>query len=377
MELVLMVKNIPNKDSYKYNNLIAELRRQIFAGNFKAGEKMLSERALAEYFGYSRVTIRTALKQLKEEGLIEQIQGEGTFVNLPEKSNWEKISGKIKLNVCYVCLECSHGIDIDPYHSQIFLGLHRVKSKYPFEFEPLLLEHNETFVNHIIKNDIELNSWDGIIFSDYIPRDEDLLLLETKGIKFVVLGDIAGPRRVNSVNIDNYDGAYQATKHLIDNGCTRPLFLFPQDNIFYQPRCAGYRAALAKNNIEHCPELEISISYKDEEKTAKLLSMLIKQNLAFDSIIVFGDWATIGVINTLKKYKLRIPEDISVIAYDSFTWMLTGKLKPTSVAQPFSRMAEKAAELLYKICCEEGDDTHIIILKPLLQVRESTKIVHK
>ena len=61
-----------------------QLRELIFRGEFKAGEKILTERELAEAFGVSRTSVREAINKLVVMGLLEQRQGQGTFVRTPE-----------------------------------------------------------------------------------------------------------------------------------------------------------------------------------------------------------------------------------------------------------------------------------------------------
>lgn len=61
-----------------------QLRELIFRGEFKAGEKILTEREMAEAFGVSRTSVRDAINKLVTMGLLEQRQGQGTFVRSPE-----------------------------------------------------------------------------------------------------------------------------------------------------------------------------------------------------------------------------------------------------------------------------------------------------
>lgn len=58
-----------------------ELRRQIETGSLQPGEKVMTERDLAEYYGVSRITVRQALDYLAREGFIVRKQGSGTFVS--------------------------------------------------------------------------------------------------------------------------------------------------------------------------------------------------------------------------------------------------------------------------------------------------------
>lgn len=61
--------------------LSAELRRKILAGEFRHDERLPAERSLAEQFGCSRGTVRSAMEKLEQLRLIERRVGSGTFVN--------------------------------------------------------------------------------------------------------------------------------------------------------------------------------------------------------------------------------------------------------------------------------------------------------
>ncbi|MER7735162.1 GntR family transcriptional regulator [Streptomyces erythrochromogenes] len=60
-----------------------DLRRQITAGHFKAGERLPSEAQLAAHYTVSTPTLRNALSLLQGEGLVEKIHGSGNFVRHP------------------------------------------------------------------------------------------------------------------------------------------------------------------------------------------------------------------------------------------------------------------------------------------------------
>ncbi|WP_406085524.1 GntR family transcriptional regulator [Streptomyces virginiae] len=62
-------------------HIIAEdLRRQIAAGHFEAGERLPSEARLATLYAVSTPTLRSALALLQGEGLVDKIHGSGNFV---------------------------------------------------------------------------------------------------------------------------------------------------------------------------------------------------------------------------------------------------------------------------------------------------------
>jgi DNA-binding FadR family transcriptional regulator len=69
-----------------------QLRQAITEGNLRHGEKLPAERQLAEIFGASRTTVRTALNLLEAEHLVTRRVGSGTFVNFQPRSERDNVA---------------------------------------------------------------------------------------------------------------------------------------------------------------------------------------------------------------------------------------------------------------------------------------------
>ncbi len=65
-----------------YRQLADLLRTQIVDGTFGPGDKLPAEYRIAQEHGVSRETVRSALVELRAEGLVESIKGRGTRVRL-------------------------------------------------------------------------------------------------------------------------------------------------------------------------------------------------------------------------------------------------------------------------------------------------------
>ena len=63
-----------------YQQLMARLKNDILAGIYPSGARIPSEQLLCETYGVSRVTVRKAMLDLVQEGLLVRRQGKGTFV---------------------------------------------------------------------------------------------------------------------------------------------------------------------------------------------------------------------------------------------------------------------------------------------------------
>lgn len=66
-----------------YKAVSAEIERSILEGVLKPGEPLPTEQALAEHFGVHRSTVREAIRQVEQEGLLQRREGRRLFVTLP------------------------------------------------------------------------------------------------------------------------------------------------------------------------------------------------------------------------------------------------------------------------------------------------------
>lgn len=62
------------------NHIASKIER----GDLKPGQRLPSELDLSDQYGVARMTIRRAMKELRERGLIRSVHGKGTFVQQPE-----------------------------------------------------------------------------------------------------------------------------------------------------------------------------------------------------------------------------------------------------------------------------------------------------
>lgn len=77
----------PNSYIPMYKQVLNILTEKIARGEFRPGDRLPSESELMNYFKVSRITIRAALTELVDDGVLTRAQGKGTFV-APQKTNF-------------------------------------------------------------------------------------------------------------------------------------------------------------------------------------------------------------------------------------------------------------------------------------------------
>ncbi len=235
-----------------------------------------------------------------------------------------------------------------------------------------LLEREKNLIDTLIANRV-----DGIILSISMETlDYDHLENTRKnGIPIVFFDrhcDIPGN---NNVLVDDYQGSFDATQHLISKGCkTIVHFSGPRNLKLYENRFNGYRQALKQNNILFRPELVFNskLMEKDGLEGAKML-MDLPHNV--DGIFSANDVAAIGAMQYLKTKGVNIPEDIAIVGFSNEPRSQVIEPSLTTMDQSGGEMGKLATSLLLKQINAKGASPlkpETIILKPSLIERNST-----
>lgn len=123
----------------------------------------------------------------------------------------------------------------------------------------------------------------------------------------------------NSTNIliDNKKAGYDATKHLIEQGCKRIVHITaPSHQNVYVERMQGYKEALAAYKIPF-KEKQIIYGNLSQEAGVNAAETILKMKPLPDGVFVANDNCAIGCMLALKRSGVRIPEDIAFVGFNN------------------------------------------------------------
>jgi LacI family transcriptional regulator len=178
-----------------------------------------------------------------------------------------------------------------------------------------------------------------------------------------------------NVLIDNRKAAHEATKHLIEQDCTRIVHITakPKRNV-YVDRLKGYKQALAENNIDFKDEYLI-IGNLSLEAGVDAAEVIQKMDPLPDGVLVANDNCAVGCMLALKQAGLRIPEDIAFVGFNNDPVSKVIEPNLTTINYPGYEMGEVAARNLinhlngtYLI-----HTTNTIVLRSELIIRTSSQ----
>ena len=176
------------------------------------------------------------------------------------------------------------------------------------------------------------------------------------------------------VIIDNAKCGYQATEHLIEQGCTKIVHVTSslQRNV-YSERFKGYQDALFYHGIPFDEKLLI-INDLSEKAGIEAAMEIINMKPMPDGVFITNDFVAAVCMRTLKEHGINIPGDIAIVGFNND---VIGKLiEPalTTVNYPGIEMGEIAAHNLINQLKGISDRRHIntIIVHTELIIRKSS-----
>jgi LacI family transcriptional regulator len=199
--------------------------------------------------------------------------------------------------------------------------------------------------------------------------------IKSKGVPLILFDRASDDLGVPSVTINDYQGAFEATCHLIEQGCTSIAHIAGQQHVaIFKQRLKGYIDALRLNNMEVSEEL-IVYGKVTIDSGRECMNHLLQSNRSADGIFAVEDFTALGVMQSIKASGKKIPEDVCVIGFanEAFGEFISPSL--STVDQQTIKMGVEAAHLFFELSAKnnfyEGDIIRKV-LDPVLLFRKSS-----
>ena len=161
-------------------------------------------------------------------------------------------------------------------------------------------------------------------------------LITRAGVPFVVADRVPAHFEGDAVTVDNADAGRQAAEHLVNLGHRNIVVAastLKLQNI--RERCEGIRSVFASRALSPPTLIEVGLDFDTSaEQLAKFMEGA-RQPTAFLALTNFG---TLGVLAALQKWGLRVPQDVSVLGFDDYSWMQAVVPPLTAIRQPVADM---------------------------------------
>jgi len=349
----------------QYFQLQTWLREQIEQGVFKADDKIPTEEEFVKITGLARATIRQAISNLVNLGLLNRKRRLGTFVNRRTTlAQHRNIIGVLVPDIrAGYAPELARGVEDAAANNKL---------------STILCNTDDLFIKANFHADqlIE-NSVCGVVFVPTASSDEKNMQIVEKFRKRnipVVLADRVIPNTdVDYVSTDNFDGAYQLTNYLIQNGYRNIGItlstLFSSERLRFE----GYKKALGDAGIPYNQKMVfLHDGPFNEKQYLQIAKTMISSPNNIRSIFAGHDRIAYAIYTVARKMGLKIPAYLSLVGYDDLHPSYSNLLSLTTMHQPIYEMGQESLKIL--VSKIEGASTlEQIELKSYLVERNSVK----
>lgn len=197
---------------------------------------------------------------------------------------------------------------------------------------------------------------------------------EERGIPVIFFDRVEEQSESTKVIIDNYKCGYQATQHLVEQGCKRIVLVTAnlKRNVYAQ-RHKGYTDALFDNGITYNKDL-VLIKDLSEQCGVEAANEIMKMKPLPDGAFITNDFSAAVCMQRLKESGMSVPGDIAIVGFnnDAISHIIEPQL--TTIHYPGMDIGEIAARNLINHLkgVSSIKHTNTIVVRSDLIIRKSS-----
>ncbi len=205
---------------------------------------------------------------------------------------------------------------------------------------------------------------DGLIllgYGDFLQYRLRLERLIEQGTHFVRWGAVQPGQPGPSIGSDNFQGAYQITRHLLGLGHRRIAFLGGASRAYpeFLDRYKGHVRALEEAGITATPDLQVD-AITTEAAGRAAAQELLQRNVRFDAIQGASDLIAMGAMHALQERDVNIPGDVAVVGFDDISASALSSPALTTMAQNTRLAGEVMVDTLLRLIRHEPVESQVL-----------------
>jgi LacI family transcriptional regulator len=172
--------------------------------------------------------------------------------------------------------------------------------------------------------------------------------LHERGVPLIFFDRICSGIPTTKFITNDYESAYEGTKHLLQQGCKKISFLMLSKELsITKERLRGYEDAIKAAGLDS--DFAVSLTCEqDEESNIELIREMLQAPDRPDGILASVEKLALATYHAVKRTDLKIPKDLKIISFSNMK--IASLLNPslTTITQPAFTIGEECAKLLIK-----------------------------
>lgn len=300
---------------------------------------------IAEKLGITVTTVSKALKDYPDisEDTKKKVNSLAKKLNYQPDSQAVALRGKGSKTIGLIIPEIVHF-----FFSNVIKGIMDYTESHGYRLLITLssnsLELEKKQVNLLFGTKV-----DGVLMSlsNETKSTKHLEVLSEYEIPLVMFDKVSDKFQCNKVIIDDANGGYVATTHLLRRGCKRIAHIRgPKNPLNSRGRFEGYKKALNEYGVKFDPVLVkecTNVTYEEGYQFGKELMQLPNKP---DGIFTVTDQVGVGALNAIKDTGMDVPNEVKIVGFSDSQIAQVTQPPLTTIHQPGYEIGETAAKLL-------------------------------
>ncbi len=318
------------------------LRHKVLSGEVGHGEQLKPELEICRDTNLSRTTVRKAIADLVEEGLLVRFRGRGTFVNFHRSPVQKKL----------IALLVNRHSNVSGAYEVLFHGAQERAAELGYQ---LILANSQNDAGAALSQAVSLNEHK-VAGTILVPL-QTLQLEETSsrvihalrqtGQQVVMVDDYSEDETLPSVCSQNREAMAELTTYLIKRGYRRIAFLTSAPIKMVREREEGFRRTMAEHGLEVPPEYFLEVGSRDPARQGiQEIDVLMALRTPPEAVICLHDLIALNVLRRCEERGWKVPGDVAIVGFDDLPAAALSRPSLTTVHQPLMETGRRAVEML-------------------------------
>ncbi|WP_029192699.1 GntR family transcriptional regulator [Paenibacillus harenae] len=299
-----------------YKQIQVDILGQIKAGKLRPGDRVPSEKELAEHYRVSQITSKNALIGLADEGVLVRIQGKGTFVRQLNESGHEAgvpLGGRGVIGLILPCMKTK----VD---QKILDSVEKYVTASGYSLQVRITRESQTEESAAIESMVASGVRGLIIFPTEKERyNESILRLSLDKFPHVLIDRFLKEIRTYSVSSDNVNGTEEAIAHLLDRGHERIALITPEiTNTATEERLIGFEKAYLARKLPINKDLWCFLKIEDISggSAQSIIEAFMSERPGVTAAFIVNVELTNYTYYAAKKLKKSVPDEMELVCFD-------------------------------------------------------------
>lgn len=332
------------KKSTKYQELIDYVYNLIDDGTLKSGDRLFSENELSSMFHISRQTVRRAIGELEENGVVKRIRGSGTYIGDNRQENLKK-RNRIAVVTTYV----------DSYiFPKTIQGIEKVLSEHGYFVQIAFTNNTLEREKSVLEDMISQDDVAGVIVEGTksgLPNPNLFLYrkLMKRRIPILFFNTFYPELDVPHVSLNDVEAGSKAVQFLIEKGHKDIGAILKLDDGQGRLRYLGYLNAMEAAGLPVKDSRMIWIDTEESRQLSLCMDRILSRLEGCSAVLCYNDQVAFQLIHLLRERKIAIPEQLAVISIDDSDLARHSEVPITSLPHPKEKLGETAANRLLEM----------------------------